>query len=171
MCYNVLQCVAIDPTENRVAAGDSTGRILIWSDFKDQVPNAQKAPPAVRAVPATSHVPNAAAQHKCSANSDMGSNNDSCGSAQQHAGGGQQQQSMSYSGSRVADTAGNAGIDGAIGRCHGECLARLQRSRAAVPVTTLHWHAHPVGTLCFSSNGTLILSGGEEAVLVGPPLI
>jgi len=36
-----------------------------------------------------------------------------------------------------------------------------------VAVTTVHWHAHPVGCLCFSADGTLLLSGGEEAVLVG----
>ena len=34
------------------------------------------------------------------------------------------------------------------------------------PVTTvLHWHAHAVKTLCFNSDGTYLLSGGEEAVL------
>lgn len=32
--------------------------------------------------------------------------------------------------------------------------------------TTLHWHAHAVSSLAFSSNGAYLLSGGEEAVLV-----
>lgn len=30
----------------------------------------------------------------------------------------------------------------------------------------LHWHAHAVGDLSFSTDGTYLLSGGEEAVLV-----
>lgn len=32
--------------------------------------------------------------------------------------------------------------------------------------TTLHWHAHAVSSLAFTTNGAYILSGGEEAVLV-----
>ncbi|KAL0020828.1 hypothetical protein WJX79_004301 [Trebouxia sp. C0005] len=68
----VFTCVAFDPTEEKIAAGDVSGRILIWNSFKDK----------------------------------------------------------------------------------------------QVPVTTVHWHAHPVGCLCFSADGTLLLSGGEEAVLV-----
>lgn len=32
--------------------------------------------------------------------------------------------------------------------------------------TTLHWHAHAVSSIAFSSNGSYLLSGGEEAVLV-----
>ena len=32
--------------------------------------------------------------------------------------------------------------------------------------TQMHWHAHRVGALGFSSEGTYLLSGGEEAVLV-----
>ena len=32
--------------------------------------------------------------------------------------------------------------------------------------TQMHWHAHAVGALTFTSEGTYILSGGEEAVLV-----
>ena len=35
-----------------------------------------------------------------------------------------------------------------------------------LPCTTWHWHAHPVRCLCFSTDGTYLLSGGEEAVLV-----
>ncbi|KAG0370671.1 WD40-repeat-containing domain protein [Gamsiella multidivaricata] len=35
------------------------------------------------------------------------------------------------------------------------------------PVTTImHWHAHKVAALTFTSDGTYLLSGGEEAVLV-----
>ena len=34
------------------------------------------------------------------------------------------------------------------------------------PTTTFHWHAHPVSSIAFSSNGAYLLSGGEEAVLV-----
>lgn len=32
--------------------------------------------------------------------------------------------------------------------------------------TTLHWHAHPLSSLCFTPNGAYLLSGGEESVLV-----
>ncbi|KIY51320.1 WD40 repeat-like protein [Fistulina hepatica ATCC 64428] len=32
--------------------------------------------------------------------------------------------------------------------------------------STLHWHAHAVSSLSFTPNGTQLLSGGEEAVLV-----
>ncbi|KAG7452299.1 WD40 repeat-like protein [Guyanagaster necrorhizus] len=32
--------------------------------------------------------------------------------------------------------------------------------------SSFHWHAHPVASLAFTSNGAYLLSGGEEAVLV-----
>ena len=32
--------------------------------------------------------------------------------------------------------------------------------------TTMHWHAHAVSSLAFSKNGSYLLSGGEESVLV-----
>lgn len=32
--------------------------------------------------------------------------------------------------------------------------------------TTLHWHAHAVSSIAFTTNGAYLLSGGEEAVLV-----
>lgn len=34
---------------------------------------------------------------------------------------------------------------------------------------TLHWHAGPVNSLAFSPDGTYLLSGGREAVLVSLP--
>ncbi|KAG9128016.1 hypothetical protein FRC07_006130 [Ceratobasidium sp. 392] len=34
------------------------------------------------------------------------------------------------------------------------------------PTTTLHWHAHAVSALSFTSSGAQLLSGGEESVLV-----
>ena len=34
--------------------------------------------------------------------------------------------------------------------------------------TTVHWHAHAVGALCFSLDAKFLLSGGQEAVLVSP---
>lgn len=34
------------------------------------------------------------------------------------------------------------------------------------PTTTLHWHAHAVSSLAFTTNGAYLLSGGEEAVLI-----
>jgi NET1-associated nuclear protein 1 (U3 small nucleolar RNA-associated protein 17) len=32
--------------------------------------------------------------------------------------------------------------------------------------SSMHWHAHAVSTLAFTTNGAYLLSGGEEAVLV-----
>jgi FOG: WD40 repeat len=32
--------------------------------------------------------------------------------------------------------------------------------------TALHWHAHAVSSIAFTSNGAYLLSGGEESVLV-----
>ncbi|WFD36012.1 NET1-associated nuclear protein 1 [Malassezia cuniculi] len=37
---------------------------------------------------------------------------------------------------------------------------------ANVPTTTLHWHAHAVSSLAYTADGTQLLSGGEEGVLV-----
>jgi len=37
---------------------------------------------------------------------------------------------------------------------------------ATVPHSTMHWHAHAVRALAFTPDGTGLLSGGEEAVLV-----
>jgi NET1-associated nuclear protein 1 (U3 small nucleolar RNA-associated protein 17) len=34
------------------------------------------------------------------------------------------------------------------------------------PTSTLHWHAHGVSALTFTPNGSYLLSGGEESVLV-----
>ena len=33
--------------------------------------------------------------------------------------------------------------------------------------TTVHWHAHPVGCLAFTTDSSHLLSGGMEATLVG----
>eukprot|EP00884_Botryococcus_braunii_P009590 jgi/Botrbrau1/18632/Bobra.0367s0068.1 len=41
-----------------------------------------------------------------------------------------------------------------------------KQRRARLPRSTLHWHAHRVGALCFSPDGEWLLSGGLEAVLV-----
>ena len=42
----------------------------------------------------------------------------------------------------------------------------LDKRRSKAPTRVLHWHAHAVGGLAFSSNGAYLLSGGEEAVFV-----
>lgn len=34
------------------------------------------------------------------------------------------------------------------------------------PTTVMHWHAHAVSSIAFTANGSYLLSGGEEAVLV-----
>ena len=166
-----MQCVAIDPTEERIAAGDNTGRILIWNGFKEKVPTLHKASPATTAVPTTATAAaNSAAQKKSPADSDSEYDSDGSENAQQDSASGQHQQPMAQPGSNKTKTAGGAGSAGASVASSGKSMqdnfSKLQRCRASVPVTTVHWHAHPVGTLCFSADGALLLSGGEEAVLV-----
>ena len=43
--------------------------------------------------------------------------------------------------------------------------SRSQGEKRAL-TTTLHWHAHAVSSIAFTANGSYLLSGGEEAVLV-----
>ena len=43
--------------------------------------------------------------------------------------------------------------------------SRSQGEKRAL-TTTLHWHAHAVSSISFTTNGAYLLSGGEEAVLV-----
>ncbi|GLC42212.1 hypothetical protein PLESTB_000643100 [Pleodorina starrii] len=84
-------CLALSADDSLIAAGDVSGRILLWRSFEHCVPSALR---------------------------------------DREAGGG--------------------------------------KVHAAVqpPLTTLHWHAHPVGALTFSPDGTYLLSGGYEGVLV-----
>lgn len=90
-----MQCVAIGPADHRLATGDATGRIRLYTAFAEAVSHA--------------------------------------GEAQQAA----------------------------------EPGAGLSRAAQELPCTTWHWHAHAVGALCFSPDSTYLLSGGQEAVLVG----
>ncbi|KAF8061314.1 ycf24 [Scenedesmus sp. PABB004] len=85
------QCAAFDAHDGAVAAGDATGRILIWHNL-----------PAALAAAA------------------------------------------------AAAAAGDA--DGGAPRLP--------------PATTVHWHAHAVGALAFTLDGSHLLSGGQEGVLV-----
>ncbi|KAF8578728.1 WD40 repeat-like protein [Ramaria rubella] len=48
---------------------------------------------------------------------------------------------------------------------HEQISTRSQGERRA-QTTTLHWHAHSVSSIAFTANGSYLLSGGEEAVLV-----
>lgn len=47
-----LQCVAIDPKEQRIATGDETGRINIWHSFAAAVVTAEPGAPGTRKEPA-----------------------------------------------------------------------------------------------------------------------
>ncbi|GIL68600.1 hypothetical protein Vafri_21848 [Volvox africanus] len=83
-------CLAISADNSLIAAGDVSGRILIWRSFEHSVPSALR---------------------------------------------------------------------------QGEHTGKAHPTQEP-PVTTVHWHAHPVGALAFSEDGTYLLSGGEEGVLV-----
>jgi NET1-associated nuclear protein 1 (U3 small nucleolar RNA-associated protein 17) len=50
--------------------------------------------------------------------------------------------------------------------CLGQDQTKEGESVKKVVTSKLHWHAHAVTCLSFSSDGTLMLSGGEEGVLV-----
>lgn len=51
--------------------------------------------------------------------------------------------------------------------CLNENLAASARGvEKKTQTTTLHWHAHAVSSIAFTSNGAYLLSGGEESVLV-----
>lgn len=41
-----------------------------------------------------------------------------------------------------------------------------ERRAGKAPTTVMHWHAHAVSSIAFSANGSYLVSGGEEAVLV-----
>ncbi|KAG2432689.1 hypothetical protein HYH02_006674 [Chlamydomonas schloesseri] len=82
-------CLAISADDSLIAAGDASGRILIWRAFEHSVPSGLRSENSGKAHPAVQP-----------------------------------------------------------------------------PLTTLHWHAHPVGCLTFSPDGTYLLSGGSEGVLV-----
>ena len=115
----VLQCTAVDPIFQQVAAGDTSGRILLWPGVLQQVPGYSSAHPSQGpqgpGAPGGAQVPGHSAAHP-----GLGS----------------------------ASAAGGS------------------MPHQAVPVRTEHWHAESVGALCFSLDGTLLLSGGREAVLV-----
>jgi NET1-associated nuclear protein 1 (U3 small nucleolar RNA-associated protein 17) len=92
-----LQCVAFDGCDQVLAAGDASGRIMLWHNFADHLVAAQQQQQAARK---------------------------------------EQQQAQPE--------------------------ALLPPPRA-----TWHWHAHAVRCLVFSSDSTYLMSGGQEAVMVG----
>ena len=196
----VLQCVAIDPTEECIAAGDVSGRILIWNAFAHKVPKLHKAPQqqpssataatstsAAAAAAATGHgiadqnMPQAAAGRSAQDKGDGSESDDEedIDNIQQPAGA-----AAAAANAQEASAAGNlpatASAPNRAGQAEGQPqqnvvqsketagarFARLRQSVESVPLTTVHWHAHPVGALCFSADGTLLLSGGQEGVLV-----
>jgi hypothetical protein len=183
-----MQCVAFDPTEERIAAGDVSGRILIWSSFKDKVPQLQKpntqpgstpvAPSTAAASASTAKADTVMQPAAAEQDSDTDSDSDSDSSDSNDASAARQTNTASSSAATNV-IAAKQGLDANQGEqmqietvgpkkeSLPDRFARMQNSVRQVPVTTVHWHAHPVGCLCFSADGTLLLSGGEEAVLVG----
>ena len=196
----VLQCVAIDPTEECIAAGDVSGRILIWNAFTHKVPKLHKAPQqqpssaaaatnpsAAAAAPAAGHstadqtAPQAAASRPAQNTADGSETDDDedMDNTQQPAGA-----AAAAADAQEAPAAGNiparSSAPDRAGQAEGQPqqnvvqsketsgarFSRLRQSVESVPLTTVHWHAHPVGALCFSADGTLLLSGGQEGVLV-----
>ena len=182
-----MQCVAFDPTEERIAAGDASGRILIWNSFKDKVPHLQKPHAQPASTPVTSSTA-AASASKAGADtvmqpaaadqdSDTESNSDSDSSDSNDASASRQRNtatSTAVTNARAAKQGLHANqseqMQSRTGASQKESVparfGRMQKCVQQVDVTTVHWHAHPVGCLCFSADGTLLLSGGEEAVLV-----
>lgn len=193
---DLLQCVAIDPTEGCIAAGDVSGRILVWNAFAQKVPKLQKSvnqpPPASQAAPATqaaapdatqspadSEMPQAATTSAGEGKADkLGSDSDDNDNEAKQAATASAAAAQSLAAAKrdgnVTSGPGGAGQVGEQPRSavapsqesRGAKFARLRQSVESVPLTTVHWHAHPVGALCFSTDGTLLLSGGQEAVLV-----
>lgn len=116
-------CLAIAPDDSAIAAGDASGRILLWRGFQHHVPLARRE-------------------------------GDHSGKHHIGSGGGAAPSSLgppAASGEAPASTA-------APGSSHAVL--------PAPPLTTIHWHAHAVGALCFSADGVLLLSGGAEGTLV-----
>jgi len=101
-----ITCVAISPDGAKLAAGDNTGRIIIWHDVATTL--------AARIL-------------------DL-----------------QQQQ--------AAGTVATGNFDSDDEE---EAMDLIEP-----PAATVHWHAHAVGALAFSTDGAYLLSGGQEAVLV-----
>uniref|UniRef100_A0A383VBL7 WD repeat-containing protein 75 second beta-propeller domain-containing protein n=1 Tax=Tetradesmus obliquus TaxID=3088 RepID=A0A383VBL7_TETOB len=114
-------CAAFDASDSIIAAGDASGRILIWHDF-------------LRAL----------AQWASSASGSSSSSSAAPISA-----------TAALAAAAVEEAAGLAGGVAADG-----LAVRLPAC------TTVHWHAHAVGALCFSMDGSQLLSGGQEGVLV-----
>ncbi|CAL5220765.1 g2829 [Coccomyxa viridis] len=98
-----LTCVALDAREERIAAGDVSGRIHIWNGFGSAVAAA--------------------------------------------------------AGASSGGASDQPGQPGQAGRKRDVRDANLAKE-------TLHWHAAAVSSLAFSTDGTYLLSGGREAVLV-----
>eukprot|EP00878_Enallax_costatus_P013093 GHUV01013681.1.p1 GENE.GHUV01013681.1~~GHUV01013681.1.p1 ORF type:complete len:298 (+),score=25.60 GHUV01013681.1:581-1474(+) len=96
-------CAAFNPSESIIAAGDATGRILIWHNF----------PTAL--------------------------------------------QEWATGATAAAAAAGVLSPDGS-----GSALPSVRLPAC----TTVHWHAHAVGAVCFSAEGSFLMSGGQEGVLV-----
>ena len=208
--------MAIDPTEERIAAGDTSGRILIWTAFKDKVPQLQKPRPQPATAPqasatAVSATTTQAASQRPLQESDSDSDTDSsdsedaAGAPTQATAAAKAQESAAQDTTTAAEARDNAAQGTATAaKAHvsatqstaaaaasnqqstaqgqsaavqhrsvvqsqqgmDDRFARMQNSTERVPLTTVHWHAHPVASLCFSADGRMLLSGGEEAVLV-----
>ncbi|KAG7669082.1 hypothetical protein Ndes2526B_g00805 [Nannochloris sp. 'desiccata'] len=101
-----ITCVSISPDGAKLAAGDNTGRIIIWHDVAATL--------SARTLEL------------------------------------QQQQ--------AAGTVATGNFDSDDEE---EAMDLIEP-----PAATVHWHAHAVGALVFSTDGAYLLSGGQEAVLV-----
>ncbi|KAJ3775149.1 WD40 repeat-like protein [Lentinula raphanica] len=63
----------------------------------------------------------------------------------------------------TGDTKGNIRLWYCLNESSTVKVAGLEKK---TQTTSLHWHAHAVSSLAFTSNGAYLLSGGEESVLV-----
>lgn len=130
--------VSIHPQELFIAAGDTKGRIVLFYVSHHKTKTASE--------PLEDEVPDGEGASEAS-RKDSGVSRDESSSA--HSGEDKE---------RVECVSLNASTQGGRRRRRGV--------RCSVQTVVLHWHAHAVNSLCFSADGLMLLSGGEEGVLV-----
>jgi len=166
-----VQCVALDASEKRVAAGDASGRISVWHGFAPAV--AAAFPEEAGAAPmegvdgvAPSQDQGQGSHKSLRAEPDGGAAEDADADPDladgpepgQPAPAARKAAELRRLGARAPGGGGRVGGGG----------GGFAGPDAGLPRESLHWHAHAVGALAFGADaqGVYMLSGGLEAVLV-----